>query len=32
MDAIEWAKEPTAFTFKPDILGDRRPGKVMPLF
>jgi hypothetical protein len=29
LDAIEWSKEPDEFTFKPEILGDRRPGKVM---
>lgn len=32
MDAIEWSKEPDEFTFKPEILGDRRAGKIMPLF
>jgi hypothetical protein len=31
LDAIEWSKEPDEFTFKPEILGDRRAGKEMPL-
>jgi hypothetical protein len=29
---IEWAKNPEEFTFKPQILGDHRAGKAMPLF
>ena len=32
LDAIEWSKEPDEFTFKPEILGDRRAGKTMPVF
>ena len=32
LDAIEWSKEPDEFTFKPEILGDRRSGKQMPVF
>ncbi len=31
-DAIEWTKEPEQYTFHPEILGDRRSGKKMPLF
>jgi hypothetical protein len=31
LDAIEWSKEPDEFTFKPEILGDKRSGKQMPL-
>ena len=26
IDAIEWTKDPDAFTFKPVILGDKRGG------
>ena len=26
-DAIEWTKAPDEYTFKPEILGDRRSGK-----
>ena len=31
LDTVEWAKDPDAYTFKPEILGDRRAGKEMPL-
>lgn len=31
-DAIEWTKEPEQYTFHPEILGDKRSGKRMPLF
>lgn len=31
-DAIEWTKAPEEFTFRPEILGDKRAGKKMPLF
>lgn len=27
LDAIEWSKEPDEFTFKPEILGNKRAGK-----
>lgn len=27
VDAIEWTKDPDAYTFKPEILGDKRVGK-----
>ena len=32
LDTIEWSKSPNEFTFKPEILGNKRAGKVMPLF
>lgn len=31
-DAIEYTQEPEEYTFKPEILGDRRAGKAMPTF
>ena len=32
LDTIEYIKEPDAYTFKPEILGDRRAGKPMPKY
>jgi len=32
LDAIEWTKEPEEYTFKPEILGDKRAGKPMPVY
>lgn len=32
LDTIEWSRNPNEFTFKPEILGNKRAGKVMPLF
>lgn len=32
LDTVEWSKNPNEFTFKPEILGNKRAGKVMPLF
>jgi len=31
-DAIEWARQPDEYTFKPSIMGDRRAGKEEPLY
>jgi len=31
-DAIEYTQEPDQYTFKPEILGDKRSGKVMPTY
>lgn len=31
-DAIEWTKAPEEYTFHPEIMGDKRAGKKMPLF
>jgi hypothetical protein len=31
-DAIEYTQDPDEYTFHPEILGDKRSGKTMPLF